>query len=147
MPDRPRPELSTEQARWLAGQLVFGVDYLQFGSEREPQFLFFLTDEEWAEWLPKIPAAQAGAAKPFLTYREFEDGWTFEIGADGKPIPGKFRFTNFCMGATCSPAVTYDSGGFSGTRALAPEGEESTRAKLLGLGFVETTAAPPEQPG
>lgn len=129
--------LTTAQSRWLAQQLTFGVDYMMFGLEPNPQFVFFLNEAQWAEWMPKLPPAGADEAKPMLTYHEAEDGWTFQIDQDGKPVPGEFRFTQFCMGTTCTPSVDYRSGGFRGTRALRQYTEDEVRAKLVEMGFVE----------
>ena len=133
--------LSIEQSQWLSNQLTPGVDYLQFGTEDNPQFLFFLDEAQWAEWLPKLPPAGEAEAKPMQTYKEMDDGWTFQLGLDGNPVPGEFRFIQFCMGSgdkkECLPSVDYSSGGFRGTRTLRDLREDKVRAKLLALGFTE----------
>lgn len=128
--------LSPDQAEWLAQRLQMGTDYLAFGS----QYVFFLSESQWAEWLPKLPPPAAiSDVRPMLTYGE-KDGWTFQFGADGKPVPGTFEFVRFRMGKQSEPAVSYTSGGFNGTRCLRGQSQDDVRTLLLTLGFIEETA-------
>lgn len=79
MSDTKQISLTPAQSYWLAERLKPGVDYMQFGD----QYLFFLSEEQWAHWLPKLPPAEA-ESKPMLTYKEMDDGWIFQVGPDEK---------------------------------------------------------------
>ena len=136
-----RFHLSPNQSLWLAQQLTEGVDYLKFGDDDTPQFLFLIDEAQWEAWLPLLPAPERKGESRFLSYREFEDGWIFQVGPDGVPVAGEFRFVRFCSGpednAQCRPCVEYSSGGYKGTRGFEPRSEEDIRTMFLELGFKE----------
>lgn len=52
--------LSREEQLWLSSQLSDGTDYIKFGTEEDPQFLFSLTNEQWQKWMQEIRARRAG---------------------------------------------------------------------------------------